>query len=509
MGGRLDYDRTVRTESDTRLRTVASIAVPVLFLLTLLSWCFASPVGSSPDDDFHLPSVWCGLGDRDGVCEESGEPDTRLVPGPVVNAPCYAFRAELSADCWNPITVDMVEAVWMNARGLYPPVFYGVMSLFVGPDVSTSVIAMRIFNSVLTVGLLTAVFFALPRAARPALVISAVATSVPLGLFIFASTNPSSWALLSAATVWISIYGSMRTTGRRQIVLAGLAVVATLIGAGARADAGVFAVFGVLLAAVLTIRRGWPPVVPAIAAVAVVVMSAAFYLTSGQGGVLASGLPNENPPLSGSQHLSNLLELPELFLGAFGSTGLGWLDTRLPASVHVLGFGVFCAAIFVGIHRLSTRRAIALVMAGAAVWAVPLVLLAQSRSLVGATVQSRYVLPLLIILVAVASLSPRILSAWRGPRSLVAALALAFAMSLALHDNIRRYTVGQDSNALDPGADAEWWWSAAPSPLMVWLIGSAAFAAALALMWVVLRRLEDQPRAEPAGTVDEATHTSL
>lgn len=499
----------MRTESDARLRRAASIAVPFLFLLTLLSWSFASPVGSSPDDDFHLPSVWCGLGDRDAVCEESGKPDTRMVPGPVVNAPCYAFNPELSADCWNPTTVDMVEAVWMNARGLYPPVFYAVMSIFVGPDVSTSVIAMRIFNSVLTVGLLTAVFFALPRHARPALVISAVVTSVPLGLFIFASTNPSSWALLSAATVWISIYGSMQTTGRRQIVLSGLAVIATVIGAGARADAGVFAVFGVLLAAVLTVRRGRPPLVPMIAAALIVLISAAFYLTSGQGGVLASGLPNENPALSGSQHLSNLFELPELFLGAFGSTGLGWLDTRLPASVHVLGFVVFCAAIFIGIHRLTTRRAIALTIAGAAVWAVPLVLLAQSRSLVGATVQSRYILPLLIILVAAASLSTRILSAWRGPRSLVAALALAFAMSLALHDNIRRYTVGQDSNALDPGAGAEWWWSAGPSPLVVWLLGSAAFAAALALIWLALRRLEDQPRAGSVHAEPEATQTSL
>lgn len=499
----------MKTESDARLRRVASIAVPLLFLLTLLSWSFASAVGSSPDDDFHLPSIWCGLGDRDGVCEQTGEPDSRLVPGPVVNAPCYAFRSELSADCWNPTTVDMVEAGWMNARGLYPPVFYAVMSVFVGPDVSTSVISMRVFNSVLTVGLLTAVFFALPRTARPALLISTLATSVPLGLFVFASTNPSSWALLSAATVWISLYGSMRSTGRRQMVLAALAVGATLIGAGARADAGVFAVFGVALAAVLTVRRGRPALVPVIAGTLILGISAAFYLTSGQGGVLASGLPNENPPLSGSQHLSNLLELAQLFTGAFGSTGLGWLDTQLPASVHVFGFAVFCAALFIGIHRLTTRRALALVMAAAAVWAVPLVLLAQSRSVVGATVQARYILPLLVILVGVASLSPRILRAWRGPRSLVASLALSLAMSLALHDNIRRYTVGQDSNALDPGAGAEWWWGAGPSPLAVLLIGATAFTGALALIWLVLRRLDDAPQANDTIHADgRAVHTS-
>ena len=478
------------TSPRSRVLRISAIAIPILLFLTLVGWSFASPVGSSPDDNFHLPSIWCGLGDRAGLCEASGDPDTRMVPEAIDTATCYAFDPTESAACWDSTEEGLSEATWMNAVGLYPPVFYATMGLFAGPDVAASVVAMRIVNSAIIVGLLTAVFFALPRTLRPALLISAIATAVPLGLFVLASTNPSSWAFASAASVWICLYATTRTTGRRQLVLAGLAVLATVMGAGARADAAIYAVFAVLIAAVLGLRRGMRPLVPAIAAGLVLIVSAVFYLSAGQAGAVVSGLPTDNPPLTGSQHLANLLGVPILWWGAFGSSGLGWLDTVPPATVNVLAFAVFAAAVFIGIHRLSWRRATAVGLAFAAVWLVPFVLLAQSRAVVGTEVQSRYLLPLLVIVVGTASLSPRIVGAWRGPRSIVAGAALSVAMSIALHANIRRYTVGAESNAVDPGAGAEWWWTVGPSPLGIWVIGSLAFAAVFVLLCSSLRELD-------------------
>ncbi|WP_256714423.1 DUF2142 domain-containing protein [Microbacterium sp. RU33B] len=457
--------------------------------MTLVSWAFASPVGSSPDDNFHLPSIWCGLGDREGLCEPSGDDSTRLVPTPVTTAPCYAFQPNESAACWISDESGLSEATWMNAVGLYPPLFYTTMSVFVGPDVTTSVITMRIFNSTLIVGILSTVFFVLPTRLRPALVISILATSVPLGLFVFASTNPSSWAMLAAAIIWVSLYGATQTTGRRQVALGSLAVLGAVLGAGSRADSSIYAVFAVVLAAVLGVRRGHARslLVPGIAAAVIVAVCAGFYLSSGQSASLAAGLPTDNPPLTGGQQLANLFGVPVLWYGAFGASGLGWLDTVPPAAVTNLAFAVFAATIFIGIHRLTARRALAVAAAFGALWLVPFVLLAQSRAVVGTEVQSRYLLPLIIILVGVASLTPQASAAWQGPRSLVAGTALAVAMSLALHANIRRYTVGADSNAIDPGAGAEWWWVTGPSPMGIWIIGTVCFAGIFALLYVVLR----------------------
>lgn len=477
----------MRTPTLPTVYGVASIAIPLLLFATLAAWAFSSTVGSSPDDDFHLASIWCGLGLREGLCEESGDVSTRLVPAALVDVACFAHYPAVSGACWSPESTGLAEATWLNTAGLYPPVFYAVMSLFAGQDIQISVLAMRLFNSALAVAFITTVFFALPRHIRPALIVSALVATVPLGLFVLASTNPSSWALLSAATVWIALYGAFRTTGRRQTALCILAIAGAVFGAGARGDAAAFAVFGVVISLVLGVKRGRAMLVPSIAAAVIVVGSGLFFLTTGHGSVVGTGMEaGESGPLSSADHISNLLGIPGLWLGAFGATALGWFDTDLPSLVPVLAFGAYCASIAIGVRVVGGRRSLALAMAVAALVVVPFVLLAQSGYLVGYNlVQPRYTLPLLIILLGVAALSRRAEFEWSVARVLIFGAALSVAVSASLHINISRYTQGSDRPSIDPGADAEWWWSVAPPPMAVWIIGSLAFTLVFALLAIV------------------------
>ncbi|WP_431795789.1 DUF2142 domain-containing protein [Microbacterium enclense] len=468
--------------SSSVVRTLAPWLVPLMLFVALGAWSFASPVGASPDDDFHLPSIWCGLGDRPGLCEDSGDPATRLVPTPLKDASCYAFLPADSAACWDPEASGLFEAARVNTGPLYPPVFYATMSVFAGPDVPTSVLLMRLANSAIAVGLVTSVFWALPRRLRPALLISTVGSAVPLGVFIYASTNPSSWALLSAATVWISVYAVTQTSGRRRWVLAGLAVVATVLGAGARADAGAFAIFGAVLGLLLGLGRIRSALVPIVTAAAVAVVGVAFYLSAGQSGSLVAGLPSDNPPLTRAQLIDNALNVPTLWTGALGGWGLGWLDTPMPSTVVVATSLVVGGILFLGIARPTLREGIAAALALAALWAVPFILLAQSRAVVGTQVQPRYILPLLIILLGVASVAVDVEARWTRARRLIAAGALSIAFALAIYTNVRRYTTGTDGTALDPGTGAEWWWPVAPSPLLTVVVGSLAFAAGLGVL---------------------------
>lgn len=488
-------------------RWLCLIGIPLLAFLTLSAWAFASPVGSSPDDDFHLASIWCGLGDREGLCESVDDSPARSVPAVLMTSVCYAFNPEQSAGCWDPAADGMVTVERANTDGLYPRIFYATMSTFASPDVQTSVIAIRLVNSAFAVGLLTGVFFALPRRLRPALVISVIATSVPLGMFVYASTNPSSWALLSAATVWICLYATTQTTGRRQYTLAGLALLGTIVGAGARADAAIFAVYGAVLALVLGLhlRRGRRSVVPLAASLAVFLVSIALYFSARQGGAAFGGLDPADRRLTISQHISNLLDVPALWTGALGQSNLGWLDTRMPAVVWVTATAVFTGALFIGIRFSSRRRSIAVILALLAMWLVPFVMLAQSNAVVGATVQPRYLLPLLIIALGVASLRADAELAWDGLRFGLAAVCLWVGVTVALHLNIQRYTSGSDGEAIDPGANAQWWWTGVPSPLAVWVIGSVAFAGMLGLLWVAKQRAvpAESPRGVGASSTDE------
>lgn len=495
-----------RSSRSPRRNIIIAILIPVLAFLSLGAWSLSSPVGASPDDDFHLASIWCGLGDRDGLCENrDGDAVQRYVPTPITTATCYAYHNGESADCWNSEADGMTRVERANVDRLYPPLFYGTMSLFAGTNVAASVMVMKLFNSAVAVGLLTGVFFALPRRLRPALVISIAATAVPLGMFIFGSTNPSSWALLSAATVWITLYGALLTEGRRRWVLLGLAVVGALMGGGARADAAVYAVFGVLLALLLGLRWRRPPLAPTLVAGAIVLLSIALYLSAWQGASIVGGLDSERPPLSGSQHLSNFLSAPSLWTGALGGWGLGWLDTPMPAVVSVLAIAVFWGAFFVGGGRASVRRGLVIGLGVAAMWLVPVVLLGQSRMLVGELIQPRYLMPLMIVTIGVASTRLDIAAAWSGFRAIAAVAALSVANIVALHTNIQRYTTGLDEFSADPGAGAEWWWAWAPTPLLVWLGGGLAFAATLTLLALRLpaasapAETERPPSPAPAG----------
>ncbi|SFD95166.1 Predicted membrane protein [Blastococcus tunisiensis] len=488
---------------------VRFLLVPLLAFLALGAWALASPVGASPDEDFHLSSVWCGQGISEGVCETSSEEGERLIPEPLLHAAgCFAFRSEASAECQSAWFVEESDELSSSGRGNYsggyPPVFYYVMNVFVGDDISQSVVLMRLVNSALFVGLGTALYWLLPRERRQLLVLGTAVTLVPLGLFIVPSINPSSWAVIAGALVFPAMVGFFQCTGRRRVALGALGAVATLVAAGSRADSAVYAVLAIALAALLALRwtrRAWKLLaLPLVLAVA----CAVSYVTSGQNEAATVGFDGTSGPVTGAagQLAYNLLNVPELWAGAFGYWNLGWLDTRMPSIVWVVNVVAFGVVVFLGMRRSSRRKIAAFLITLAAAWLIPTYVLVQSSALVGSQVQPRYLLPLLILLAQVALFRtgderPEFSRAqlW----SLAAALSATAAISL--HFNMRRYITGTDVFGANLDAGIEWWWAIPVSPMVVWALGSVSFAAALVL-WVRSTPADDAPRA--LGSADGA-----
>lgn len=467
--------------------------IPFLFLVSLVSWSVSSPAGSSPDDDFHLASIWCGLGDRPGLCESTGDAATRLIPQAITtSAGCYAYHPEISASCVNKsVSSDLVEATRGNFQGLYPPVFYAVTALFASPDVSASAVVIRIVNSILLVGLVTLLYVLLPAHRRPTLIWSVVISSIPLGLFIFASDNPSSWALISAAMLWLSLVGYFESVGRRRIGLGVLALIAVVMGAGSRADSAAYSVLAAIVAVILTARRTRSYLISAVLPLVVSVVAVAFYLAAGQGASAAGGIgaaQGEQGTNPFTLFAYNLLNVPALWAGVFGSYGLGWLDTAMPGFVSIGALFVFVVLLFAGLAYMSWRKAAALILIVGGLVAIPTYVLTQSNAIVGAQVQPRYILPLIIMLGAVAlvRVDDRALRLSFGQRYFAVGL-LALTQAIALHFNFRRYLTGLDVGNWNLNSDIEWWWGGPVSPMAVWIIGSLAFAAAVVL---VARRMD-------------------
>ncbi|TFB91269.1 DUF2142 domain-containing protein [Cryobacterium algoricola] len=490
-------------------RRLATILAPVFVFLALVSWGLASPVGASPDDDFHLNSIWCGDGFRDGLCEPAATPDKRLVPGPLGASACFAFNSRQGASCQTAVglssdSYSMVATPRGNWRGDYPPLFYSVMGVFAGTDLSVSVMLMRAFNAALFVALTTTIFLLLPRHRRTALVWGYAITLVPLGMFLVPSTNPSSWAIISAGTLWGALLGYFESAGWRKAALGTLAALSTVIGAAARADAAVYAVIAIGVVVLLTARRERKFVVSLVLPVALVLISSYFYLSSGQSAVSGAGLPSPSGQAGGWMHffVADVMEVPSLWAGALGLSGLGWLDTPMPAVVWLCSIAVCCSIAFTGIHHTFRRKSVAVILVFAALWAIPTYVLVRSRVPVGEQVQPRYILPLIIILAGLTLLQRRTqsLSLSRTQITVIVA-ALSLANALALHADIRRYVTGTDITSWNLDTAAGWWWGFAPSPMTLWSIGSVSFAGAVALLAILLwPRAQDATAGETAAS---------
>ncbi len=513
-------EQEMRTKRGTSRGRAVLLAVltAVFAFVGLGAWAIASPVGAAPDDDFHLASIWCSLGEREGLCAEANAVDERTIPARLIESSrCFSFDQEQSAQC--PLNdEDRITTSRGNFAGNYPPVFYSVMGVFASPDIAVSTVLMRLFNAALFVGAVSAVIALLRPGQRGPIVWSAVAALVPLGVFLIPSVNPSSWAILAGLLVWVSLYGYFTAETRaRRISLGAIAAVLAVMGAGARGDSAVYVAFAAVVAAVLTFdkhNRSWFK--RALLPLALIVVGATFFLVAGQatgtvraaeaqsdvvgGGatVEAAAAATTASPLA--DLLSNIVYLPWLWTGGTGTWALGWLDTPVPQTVWVVMIVVLGVVILRGIGVMHWRKALVTVAALGALTVMPLYVLYGAGVRVGEWVQPRYLLPLLAMFVGIAAFGfAKDHLGFTRLQAGVLFAGVALANSLSLHNNMRRYITGLgDRTGFNLNANIEWWWNIPFSPMLVWFVGSAAFALMLAglFLWLYPRGERPALRAE-------------
>ncbi len=469
--------------------------------LVLACWAVASPIGSSPDDPWHLTSIWCATGTTPNSCEISTDGSTAVVPGSLLTSSCYAFAGDRSASCISVIPQNLQAPDWNGRFAQYPPMFYRIMHVFVSDNVTLSVLAMRTFNGLLATLLVMLLLILAPASIRQAAGATAVFASVPLGLFIVSSNNPSSWAILGVLFYWAFLLTAIEAQRRRTLVASiCVAVLCAFIAIGARADAAAFIGFSTIASISLAVtnrdsvrstilRWRFVPIVFVLIGAAIAFVSAkqsgiatgGFHGAQNVSDAGASGTVSNVAALSEKLSMNAVLtymsSLPDFLSGAFGGWGLGWLDTSMPRVIVWIVFPIYLLLVFVGLGSMYRGKAVAVIFLSGAVVAIPTWIAVTGGSAPGSDLQPRYMYPLMLVLGG-AALVHRFrtqrfsLSAWQ--RWLLVT-SIAAAQSLALHVNMRRYISGNDVSAINLDYAREWWWIPTVDPNVVWIIGSAAF----------------------------------
>ncbi|WP_166866301.1 DUF2142 domain-containing protein [Salinibacterium sp. ZJ70] len=469
------------------------LLAPALLLLTLIAWAFSSPVGSSPDEDYHLVSIWCETEDP-AACEMSADEDSATVPEALLEVACFAFDSDTSAACQRGIDFTGApdsETERGNFYGGYPPLFHSVLSLFVGDHIEVSVLTMRVAISIIFTALASALFYLLPPHRRPTLVWSWAVTMVPIGLFIVASVNPSTWAIAGVGFGWLALAGFFESQGWRKVGLAALFALSVIMATGSRGDASMYMALAIVATIVLTVRRSRRYLLESILPLAAVIYCAFAFRVSRPPEAITQGLPSggggggEDSPVVSvfSRVIPTLFDIPGLWMGVFGrGWGLGWVDTAMPALVWVAALSCFLGAGLTAGTRADVRKALVLGGGVIVLLAFPTAVLVAAGEAVGENLQPRYLLPLIVLFAGVLFWVPEGKSiTFSRPQRLIVIGSLAMAHAVALFLQLSRYVTGFDDLGVDLDGSIEWWWSGFASPLTVWVLGSLSFAVLLVL----------------------------
>lgn len=462
---------------------VCAVAVLVLGWV----WAIASPPSSSPDEEYHLASIWCPTPYQDYGCQVRTDGHGRLtvdVPESIgVDSLCWRALLKSSAACAHSLSQEVQVPTWRVDQGAYPGGMYKVMHLLVGEDVYQSLLAQRMLTVVIAVLFGAGVVIVGGRSVGRQLAYVVLGSYLPLGVSLVASVNPSGWSLIGVTTAFLAMV-SLAYADRRWRVVGSIALVAggALVAGVARTDAGPFLVAAG--AAVVVIyhrqfrRHLLRLLVPALLGVwGLIVLFSASQVAAIQSPAAAAGIDvsRRNARLTFVQNLEDVLGL---VAGNYGSWPLAQLDAPMPSLVHVPALLVAGGICLYGLRQATIGKLLAVTTIMVVVVALPLYLLQVTLLRVGEVVQPRYLLPLLPVLVGccVAPVFGRQLCLTRA-QALGVWAAVSLAHCSALLAYLRRFASGVDGPFFlgDPNP---WTWPGGPAPVVLWAVGTIAFAVA-------------------------------
>lgn len=489
------------------------------FVLLGTAWAFASPPGSTNDEEYHLANVWCAWGEWEGCRFKSPEAvplngsefeGAVWIPEFLRSVNCYQ-RGTQSTECLRNKSELLVDS-FRQGYQYNPSGYYVVMRALVWNNGISSLQVIRLFN-VLVTGLIIglAVFTSSPKVRRGLILAWGIA-AIPWVVIYASSSNPSAWVIVGVGCAWaflLSLLDGRNTHAYRWLALVGFAL-SIAIAVSARFDGLVWVCVSTVAVFAYVKGKGdyylpsWLLLSGGVASVVVGLIALRFNWS--RLGFSSFSIPEWNRATD-QMHplLKDISELPWWIASFWGAQPPTWIpangepqsvrdgfvpvalignlgDSYFPSIVgYLLGFAAV-ALVFTAIPRFSRRNWAILGLLGVSLLVIVFAFRAKSDFVVVAPIQNRYFLPWLMLVLAFAltvrGRSRPLLS--RG-QAIVIGTMLVIGGSLAWLAFASRYAVNLSGTYTNFGQDPVWWWPWGPSRLVWFLIAVVATT-----LWVVV-----------------------
>ncbi|WP_083940746.1 DUF2142 domain-containing protein [Schaalia vaccimaxillae] len=477
----------------------------VSLLVTGAAWVIASPVGASPDDDYHLDSIWCPHPVSDSCPTRTVNGVTEIqVPLPIGNnSPCYAFKPEESAACSSKFAEDETRWATRYDDGAYPTGYYRFHHFLTDSEVRESVLIMRTANVLIAIALLGVIGCLLPKVFRHHYAFALMASWIPMGIYFISSNNPSSWSITGTIATAAGMFGSIHSHGIRRWLLFAAAIVGANLSFTSRFDSALY-IFVVAMALFFAVQWNRSLWIHATATTFLGVIGLIEILTAGRSGPAeGSSTPTGTSAGIVETIVRVFLDLPELFGGFYGFLkGPGWFDVPMDESSVVLLLISSGGALFAALRPGSWRKWMAALMVFGAMCGLPIIMVIRRVFDDLTTYQPRYLLPLLAVLFFfLFVLTDTHKPIFATPQLILFSTCMVIAHSLTLHKVLTRYVHGLSGpQKLNLNHNIQWWWDIPISPMSVWIIASLSlliiFLCIIALTHISFKEeQESHPRA--------------
>ena len=474
--------------------------IPIIFLCSSLfgiSWAISSPPGSASDEIYHLGSIWCAWGENE-ICKFDGEVMNNgrrniTLSSDFSKAGCFRSdldRVNKSAVCYLQENSNQDRFSWEMNSGNYPGLTYTVLRIFATSNVETSVIVMRFFNySIFTIICILA-FFSLSSKIYFSALLAFFITLIPVSIFFITSINPSSWTIVGVGFYWAFLWNFLEEGKilERKKILLGL-ILTTILSIGSRSDGSIYILIVNLLFLITYIFEKEKDNEIKKKSLLIIFISLCGLIQLISNKQFEAESTKDEGDKGADLFIQNLTELPKYYLGIFGGRGpevwpfgLGWFDTEIPILVSVLGTLNIVLILFSIINKMSVRQRMIISILPLFMILNPLLILQLRQSNATYFLQPRYLIPLLIVLLGVLTIEIK----WSQGRNVLLyfiIISLSVGNSISLFTNLKRYTVGLDSEQ-SFFSKFEWWWNIPITPGITWVVGTLALPI---LMFMVLR----------------------